>query len=75
MICRVAVTKTVRLGRRSSLAARYFLALSGLPGDAARPVHFGQGLQIKRALLQGWPALPAPTGMPASAVTQLGAKP
>jgi len=40
-------------GTLQSLAVRYFLALSGLPDDAARPVHFGQGSQVTQAVLDG----------------------
>jgi tripartite-type tricarboxylate transporter receptor subunit TctC len=36
-----------------SIAVRYLLQLSGLPADAARAVHFGQGTQITQAVLNG----------------------
>ncbi|HEY0956783.1 MAG TPA: tripartite tricarboxylate transporter substrate-binding protein, partial [Roseateles sp.] len=36
-----------------SIAVRYLLALSGLPADAARALHFGQGTQITQAVLNG----------------------
>ena len=36
-----------------SLAVRQLLSLSGLAGDAARPVHFSQGTQATQALLDG----------------------
>lgn len=44
---------TAGAGTLQSLAVRYLLALSGLPGDAAKPVHFGQGSQATQALLDG----------------------
>lgn len=40
-------------GTLQNLAVRYLLALSGLPPDAARPVHFSQGSQVTQALLDG----------------------
>ncbi|WP_457424923.1 tripartite tricarboxylate transporter substrate binding protein [Roseateles sp. P5_E7] len=40
-------------GTLQYLAVRYLLALSGLPADAARPVHFVQGPQATQALLDG----------------------
>jgi len=40
-------------GTLQNLAVRYFLALSGLPDNAARPVHFAQGSQVTQALLDG----------------------
>lgn len=36
-----------------AIAVRYLLSLSGLPADAARPVHFSQGTQITQAVLNG----------------------
>lgn len=36
-----------------SMAVRYLLALSGLPADAARPVHFSQGSQATQAVTNG----------------------
>lgn len=44
---------TAGVGTLQNLAVRYLLVLSGLPDDAARPVHFGQGSQATQALLQG----------------------
>lgn len=44
---------TAGSGTLQNLAVRYLLALSGLPGDAARPVHFTQGAQATQALLDG----------------------
>lgn len=44
---------TAGAGTLQNLAVRYLLALSGLPGDAARPVHFAQGSQATQALLEG----------------------
>lgn len=35
------------------VAVRYLLHLSGLPTDAARPVHFTQGAQITQAVVNG----------------------
>jgi tripartite-type tricarboxylate transporter receptor subunit TctC len=40
-------------GTLQSLAVRQLLSLSGLPGDAARPVHFTQGSAATQALLDG----------------------
>lgn len=36
-----------------SMAVRYLFALSGLPADAARPVHFNQGSLATRAVING----------------------
>lgn len=44
---------TAGTGTLQNLAVRYLLSLSGLPGDAARPVHFTQGTQATQALLDG----------------------
>ncbi len=44
---------TAGAGTLQNLAVRYLLALSGLPADAARPVHFTQGAQATQALLAG----------------------
>ncbi|MFG6486204.1 tripartite tricarboxylate transporter substrate-binding protein [Roseateles sp. BYS78W] len=44
---------TAGAGSLQNLAVRYLLSLSGLPGDAARPVHFSQGTQVTQALLDG----------------------
>ena len=44
---------TAGVGTLQNLAVRHFLSLSGLPGDAARPVHFDQGTQATQALLDG----------------------
>lgn len=40
-------------GTLQALAVRHLLALNGLPPDAARPLHLGQGGQATRALLAG----------------------
>lgn len=40
-------------GTLQNLAVRYLLALNGLPGDAAKPVHFGQDSLATQALLNG----------------------
>jgi tripartite-type tricarboxylate transporter receptor subunit TctC len=40
-------------GTLQNLAVRYLLALSGLAGDAARPLHFTQGTLATQALLNG----------------------
>jgi tripartite-type tricarboxylate transporter receptor subunit TctC len=40
-------------GTIQNLAVRYLLALNGLPEDAARPLHFGQGQLATQALLDG----------------------
>jgi len=40
-------------GTLQNLAVRQLLSLSGLAGDAARPVHFTQGSQATQALLAG----------------------
>jgi tripartite-type tricarboxylate transporter receptor subunit TctC len=44
---------TAGAGTLQNLAVRYLLSLSGLPDDAARPVHFNQGPQATQALLAG----------------------
>lgn len=44
---------TAGAGTLQHLAVRYLLSLSGLPDDAARPQHFGQGSQATQALQQG----------------------
>jgi tripartite-type tricarboxylate transporter receptor subunit TctC len=44
---------TAGSGTIQNLAVRHLLALNGLPGDAARPLHFGQGQQAAQALLDG----------------------
>jgi tripartite-type tricarboxylate transporter receptor subunit TctC len=44
---------TAGAGTLQNLAVRYLLSLSGLPADAARPVHFTQGTQATQALLDG----------------------
>lgn len=44
---------TAGAGTLQNLAVRYLLALSGLPADAARPVHFAQGSLATQALLDG----------------------
>lgn len=44
---------TAGAGTLQNLAVRYLLALSGLPGDAVRPVHFDQGSKATQALLDG----------------------
>ena len=40
-------------GTLQNLAVRYLLALNGLPADAAKPLHFGQGSLATQALLNG----------------------
>ena len=44
---------TAGAGTLQNIAVRYLLALSGLPGDAARQVHFDQGSKATQALLDG----------------------
>ena len=44
---------TAGAGTLQNLAVRYLFALSGLAGDAAKPVHFSQGSQATQALLDG----------------------
>lgn len=44
---------TAGAGTLQNLAVRYLFALSGLPADAARPLHFSQGSQATQALLDG----------------------
>lgn len=44
---------TAGVGTLQNLAVRYLLALSGLPADAARPVHVAQGALATQALLDG----------------------
>lgn len=44
---------TAGAGTVQHLAVRYLLSLSGLPGDAAKPLHFSQGSQATQALLDG----------------------
>ena len=44
---------TAGAGTLQNLAVRYLLALSGLPADAAKPLHFGQGSLATQALLNG----------------------
>lgn len=44
---------TAGAGTLQNLAVRYLLALSGLPAEAVRPVHFGQGSLATQALLNG----------------------
>ncbi|MFT7772839.1 tripartite tricarboxylate transporter substrate binding protein [Roseateles sp.] len=44
---------TAGAGSLQSLAVRYLFALNGLPDDAARPLHVGQGSQATQALLRG----------------------
>lgn len=40
-------------GTIQNLAVRYLLALNGLPSEAARPLHFGQGSLATQALVNG----------------------
>lgn len=44
---------TAGAGTLQNLAVRYLLALSGLPADAAKPLHFGQGSLATQALVNG----------------------
>lgn len=44
---------TAGAGTLQNLAVRYLLVLNGLPDDAAKPLHFGQGSLATQALLQG----------------------
>ncbi|MFG6429654.1 tripartite tricarboxylate transporter substrate-binding protein [Roseateles sp. LYH14W] len=44
---------TAGAGTLQNLAVRYLLSLSGLPDDAARPVHVDQGPRATQALLDG----------------------
>ena len=44
---------TAGAGTLQNLAVRYLLALNGLPADAARPLHFGQGSLATQALVNG----------------------
>lgn len=44
---------TAGAGTLQNLAVRYLLALSGLPPDAARPLHLAQGPKATQALLDG----------------------
>lgn len=44
---------TAGAGTLQNLAVRYLLALNGLPDDAAKPLHFGQGSLATQALING----------------------
>jgi len=44
---------TAGAGTLQNLAVRYLLALNGLPADAAKPLHFGQGSLATQALVNG----------------------
>ncbi|MGM9480892.1 Bug family tripartite tricarboxylate transporter substrate binding protein [Roseateles sp. NT4] len=44
---------TAGAGTLQNLAVRYLLALNGLPADAARPLHLGQGSLATQALVNG----------------------
>jgi tripartite-type tricarboxylate transporter receptor subunit TctC len=44
---------TAGVGTIQNLAVRYLLTLNGLPADAAKPLHFGQGSLATQALVHG----------------------
>jgi tripartite-type tricarboxylate transporter receptor subunit TctC len=44
---------TAGAGTLQNLAVRYLLALNGLPDNAAKPLHFGQGSLATQALVNG----------------------